>query len=150
MWRAVVAMAHADGVLQAEEEEMIRGYLESVPFTSSQKEIVTSDLHNPQDPARMFDAITEPEDRGQFFEFARMLLWSDGDYDAQEEAIFEKLKGSQMAGLDLGGLKSAVESSREAASVERLQQDMDFRDDAKQRLSFGAALKNFIKRPKEE
>jgi hypothetical protein len=92
MWRAVFAMAYADGSLALEEQGLLYDYLDTVPFSDEQLEILREDVATPQDVDEMFLRVTEPEDRRIFFEMARTLVWCDGDYDAQEKVIIERLK----------------------------------------------------------
>lgn len=113
MWRAVFAMAHADHKVTDEEKAFMEGYLENVPFSDGQKSVLNLDMVEAQDVAAMFAEIINPEDRGQFFQFARELAWCDGDYNEQEQHIKDKLKALQMDDLDLSALEADLKQSRE-------------------------------------
>ena len=40
-------------------------------------------------------------DQSEFFQFARALVWCDGDYDEQEVVIKERVTAKQMAKFDI-------------------------------------------------
>ncbi|NCC21325.1 MAG: TerB family tellurite resistance protein [Alphaproteobacteria bacterium] len=111
MWRAIFAMAHADGIVTAEESEFMTEYLEHVDFSDAQRKILEEDMRSQQSVPDMFAKITEQSDRSQFFYFARLLAWCDGDFDAQEQAILDKLKVSHLAGLDMELISKSVRDS---------------------------------------
>lgn len=111
MWRAIFAMAHADGVVTDEETEFMKEYLNSLNFSDTQRNILKEDMAAPQSVPDMFSKITAQSDRSQFFYFARLLAWSDGDFDAQERAILDKLKVSHVAGLDMDAISKSVRDS---------------------------------------
>lgn len=114
MWRTIFAMAHADGIVKAEETEFLNEYLGNVRFSDEQKEVLLEDLKNPKDIGELFSAISESSDRAQFFFFARMLAWCDGDFDEQEKVIIERLRNSQLANIDIDKISSSI---RESASM---------------------------------
>ena len=92
MWRAVVAMVHADGVVTPHELAFVNDYMRDIHLSSEQLEIVGRDLHTPQNVYDMFAKIKTKEDRKDFFALARALSWCDGDYDGQEKIIIEQLE----------------------------------------------------------
>ncbi len=111
MWRAIFAMAHADGIVTAEESDFLNEYLSNVSFSEEQLNILKEDLKNPQDTSDMFSKITEQSDRAQFFYFALMLAWSDGDFDEQEKVILDNLRLSHIANLNLEQISKSVRES---------------------------------------
>ncbi|MCI5059913.1 MAG: TerB family tellurite resistance protein [Alphaproteobacteria bacterium] len=92
MWRAVVAMVHADGVVTPHEMFFVSEHTKSLDFSPEQNEIFLNDLKKPQSVDEMFARITHAQDRKDFFSLARALSWCDGDFDAQEKAILERLE----------------------------------------------------------
>ena len=48
MWRAVFAMAHADGLVTDHEKSFMENYLEKVPFSPEQREILREDMRDPE------------------------------------------------------------------------------------------------------
>ncbi len=111
MWRAIFAMAHADGVVTEEESDFLNEYLSNVSFSDQQKSILKEDLKNPQDVGNMFSKIGDQSDRAQFFYFARMLAWCDGDFDEQEKVILDKLKSSHIAAIDIDKVSKSIRES---------------------------------------
>ncbi len=150
MWRTVVALAHTDHKVVPEERDLVDNYLGHLPFSEDQKSILREDLEAAQDVADMFDAIDEPSDRGEFFQFARIMVWSDGDLDAQEDRLFERLKGTQMARLNEPNLEEMIRDSRESAEIRRLQQDETFRREARESTGIGAVFRAAFKINRDE
>ncbi len=92
MWRTVVAMAHADGIVTPHELEFLQTALKGTPLSSGQTELLKKDIKFPQDIHVMFSQITDARDRREFFKLARILSWSDGDFDIQEQKILKSLE----------------------------------------------------------
>jgi uncharacterized membrane protein YebE (DUF533 family) len=145
MWRAVVAMAHADKVIEPEEKEFIENYINRLPFSEKQRETLRRDLEKQRDVAQMFELVTEPEDQSEFFMFARMLVWSDGDYDAQEKKILEYLESTQMRSLNHDRLEEMVRMSREDAILQRISENKELEKDASGMLGIKAIFRNIYK-----
>lgn len=100
MWRAVFALAHADGVVTHEEAQFLSRHLARLPLTAEQREILTEDVREPQNPSLMFSRISNQVDRKDFFVHARLLVWCDNDYDAQEQKILGALQREYLNNLD--------------------------------------------------
>lgn len=102
MWRAVFAFSLVDNVLSMEEQELLRSYFSSIPFSYDQKEILKGDLASPKNVQVMYGHITEQKHKERFCMLARALVWCEGDMDRQEEIILKRLnciKGSVDAEL---------------------------------------------------
>ncbi len=140
MWRAVIAMVHADHVVTIEEKELAESYLDNVPFSEEQLGVLRQDLLHAQGIEGMFSKITDPMDQGEFFGFARLMVWCDGDFDRQEEEIFNCLKDIQMSRLDPEALRGMVQQSREVFDLDRLREDEAFQNDAKDTVNLGRLL----------
>ena len=106
MWRAVVAMAHADGVVTPHELSFINEYLKDIDLSDQQRKIIGQDLREFQDITVVFAQITEHQDQVDFFALARALSWSDGDFDVQEKKIIKHLESQMLENWD------AIEQSR--------------------------------------
>ena len=141
MWRAVFAMAHADHVVTQDEKDFMENYLNHVPFSDVQKDILRGDMEHAQSVDEMFDGISVAEDRGEFFQFARMLCWCDGDFDAQEEEIKNKLSDLQMRHIDMAGLEKELALTREMAEWQREKDEVAFRDTAEDIIGLGAFMR---------
>lgn len=141
MWRAVFAMIHADGEVTDEEIEFAERYFENVPFTEDQKAVLREDLHTPQNLTEMWIGIAEPSDQADFFQFAQMLVWTDGDYDEQEKAIYDRLLAEQMNRFNKEEVAQQIRSARQAAAVRRDIEDREYKRQAKEVLGIGNVMK---------
>lgn len=141
MWRAVFAMAHADHVVTEEEKEFIRHYIDNIPFSDEQRAMLWADSENPPPVRDVFEQISDLEDRGDFFQFASMLCWCDGDFDEHERALEEKLKAEQMSTLDMKYLGEMVRKTREIGEIERSIDAQAYEDSARGLMGLGAFLK---------
>lgn len=92
MWRTLFAVSHADDIVTEEEVRFMTEAMEDVPFTEEQKDILQDDISNPKDIVEMFEKISSDRDQAEFFKFARVLVWIDGDYGEEEQEIMLKLK----------------------------------------------------------
>lgn len=140
MWRAVVALAHADGVVMPKEAEFGALYMDRAGASDEQREILRQDLYHPRDPGEMFAQISESSDKADFFEFARALLWCDGDVSAQEEAIVEKLQRDHVESLRPERLAAGIRALRDEQTAARMKQDAAAGKWAKEHLGFGAIM----------
>ncbi len=100
MWRAVFAMAHVDHVVTAQEKSFLYKILADHPFTEEQRHILEVDMEHAQDTGKMFERITDQKDRSKFFQYARALVWCDGDFAEQEQKIMVALNKSHVSTID--------------------------------------------------
>lgn len=140
MWRAVLAMAHTDGVVMPKEAEFGALYMDRAGASDEQREILREDLQNPQDPAEMFARIIEPSDKADFFEFARALLWCDGDFSAQEKAIVERLQKTHIDSLHPERLAVELHALRDEQALARMRDEAAENGWAKRHVGLGAIL----------
>jgi uncharacterized membrane protein YebE (DUF533 family) len=113
MWRAIVALVHADGLQHPEEDAFIQEKIAVLPFTEEQKQVLNEEMKNPSDVNDLFQQITHSGDRSQFIYFARLLFWSDGDFDAQEEHILKFLREQTLSKVDLEKVMHSVDQIAE-------------------------------------
>lgn len=92
MWRAVVAMAHADDVVQPHEINFILENTKKLALSAEQMEILTGDLSEAGNIEDFYARITTPRDKEDFFHLARAIAWSDGEFDDREQAMLSRLK----------------------------------------------------------
>lgn len=91
MWRTLFAVAHADNIVTSEEVGFMVHVLEDIDFSADQTKILKDDIMVAQDPVLMFKGITEYKDRTKFFDFARDLVWVDGDFGSEEQSVMIEL-----------------------------------------------------------
>lgn len=126
MWRAVFAMAHADDEVTESELKFMNEILEKHNFSTLQKDLLKNDIENKQDISSFFSFITEQKHRSQFFRFARMLCWTDGDFDAQEQAILTKLERMNIQSADFDNMIGTIDlelDEEEKSTMKKIIQD---------------------------
>lgn len=138
MWRAVFALAHADGQVTDEEKAFVENYLHYVPLSDAQKDRIRKDISEPQSVNAMLIGVSQQEDMADFFQFAQMLVRSDGSYDEQERAIVERLTAEQMNRFNKAEIAQALREGRAAAALRRSIEDDEFRKQARQAAGIGA------------
>jgi uncharacterized tellurite resistance protein B-like protein len=109
MWRAVIAIAHADGEVQAEERAYIARVISNLDrvygLTPAQKKAFTDDIETPQKIEDMVKEIDEPQYRGMLITLGETMVWADGVVTEDEEAIMKKLHANHMSTLDADRLR---------------------------------------------
>jgi len=95
MWRAVIAVIHADQVVRPHEINFVLENLDKVEMSPMQREMLVDDLSSPFDLMTAFAGITREKDREDFFHLAAAAAWSDGDMNAQESKVLKTLKALQ-------------------------------------------------------
>lgn len=131
MWRAVFALAHTDGRVSADEIAFAGNYLQTVPFSPEQKEILLNDLREPQDVKGLLAHVHDLADQADFFQFATMLGWSDSDYNAAEQKVIGRLSEAQMARFNREDIARKIRESRKAAILRRAAEDAEFAKQAR-------------------
>ncbi len=119
MWRTLFAVVHADNIVTSEEISFMSSVLSDVNFSDVQTEILKDDITNPKDIEEMFKGITLQEDRVKFFEFARNLVWVDGDFAEGEQNVMIKLFKTHFNEVDFDALVSGS-NNLELESDEKL------------------------------
>jgi len=109
MWRAVVAMVHADGVVTPHEIDFVNSHIFDLGLSEEQMKIIQGDIQAPQDVNGMFSLIEIQKDKRDFFVLARALAWCDGDLDKQEAKILHKIHAKHMATGEESLLKESSE-----------------------------------------
>lgn len=112
MWRAVIAIAHADGRIDQSEaayfEKVFATLKRSQGLTAEQENTLRGDLQTAPNLAQVMAQINDPAIRANVIYFAGLLARIDGELHACEEAIIKKLRADQLSGLDLDSIRSEV------------------------------------------
>lgn len=111
MWRAIFAMAHADGHISDEERRFMQIYLSRLPVSPEQKSVLTDDIQTRHEVSVMFSKVTAEKDIEDFFNFARLLVWCDGNFDEQERQIMALLSQRQDTALGVDRLLLKLQST---------------------------------------
>tara|TARA_R110001592_G_scaffold79054_5_gene236794 strand:- start:10992 stop:11471 length:480 start_codon:yes stop_codon:yes gene_type:complete len=117
MWRTLISVAHADNIVTDEEIEFIAQMMENIDFSDEQTAILKDDILNAKDVSEMFTGVTSQKDRIQFFEFARDLVWVDGDFASEEQSVMIQLYQQHMQETDVDELIGHISLELEEDSV---------------------------------
>ncbi|MAZ76579.1 MAG: hypothetical protein CMH31_04670 [Micavibrio sp.] len=110
MWRAVIAMVHADDIVTPHEVSFVNNQVKDLEFSDNQLKQMSDDFKTPQDVYAMFAQIETKQDKRDFFMLARALSWCDGNLAEQEAHIIAVLESQELANED----RTLLEESREA------------------------------------
>lgn len=130
MWRALVALIHTDHKVMDEECDFFLRRFDAIPFTEEQKELLRQDMYDEQDVSKIYERISDKEDRATLIYFARLLFWCDGEFHAQEDAILQHLHQQTISKLDLEAIMTDVN-----AEVRRTMTEYDIAMESKQQNS---------------
>jgi uncharacterized membrane protein YebE (DUF533 family) len=127
MWRCVIAIAHADGMIQEQERAYIQKIIDNMDrvygLTAEQKAAFASDLNasRPQNIADLLRNINDPAIRSQLVYFGGLLARADGVVDPREDDILKKLRADQLANLDMNQIRA---HTQEAVASETFRYDI--------------------------
>lgn len=125
MWRCVICIAHADGMIHADELTYLRRIFGNMDraygLSDEQKEILEDDLHKEKRIADLLPYINDPYFRSQLIYFGGLLAHADGDLHPSEETLLKKLRADQLASLDMGQIRHDV---HEAVTSEMFMYDL--------------------------
>jgi len=108
MFRCVIAMAHADHIVSAEETAYVMGFIKKLPFSAEQKSTLLADLEEQQEVSTLLSHINEPKYRGQVVYFARLLAHKDGNLHPKEDELLKYFKIATSDNLDMEGIRASV------------------------------------------
>lgn len=98
MWRCVICMAHADGVVHAQERaffDRIFAHMgKTYDLTSEHLETFAQDLETQQDIEELQAHMTDPECKSLLIFFSQIVACSDGKLDFEEAALIGRLDGA--------------------------------------------------------
>ncbi len=113
MWRAVVAMVHADTVVKPHEIHFVLTSTKDLPFSADQRRTLMDDIVTPVDIQPLFHKITSPRDKVDFFHLARAVSWADGDMDEREEAMLAHMQSLHLKDEDHNLMRQSFGKVRE-------------------------------------
>lgn len=113
MWRAVIAMVHADDIVTPHEVSFVNDQTKDLEFSENQLKQISDDFKTPQDVYKMFAQIQTKQDKRDFFMLARALSWCDGDLAEQEVHIIAVLESQEIANEDRALLTESREAMKE-------------------------------------
>ena len=118
MWRAIIAIAHADGHMHDKEiahfERVIANLKRAQGLTAEQEALLRADMATPQKIGPMVANINDPAVRANLIYFGGILARVDGELHPDEDAILKKLHADQLEGLDLDSIRLQARESAAA------------------------------------
>ncbi len=117
MWRTLFAMVHADHRVRDEEIRFMAEAMEVYPFTEEQIAILKDDIYEPKDIEEMFRNVESAQLEARFFKFAHQLVWVDGEYHREEQAIMLDLLQAHIHKIDFDKLIGEIDLEFEKTQV---------------------------------
>ena len=111
MFRCLIAMAHADGVIADEERAYISAFTNRLDFTEEQLNTIENDFDEAQSVQDLMRHINDPVFRGQVPYFARLMAHKDGNLHPSEDEMLKKMHATAVEGLDLDALKAEAKKA---------------------------------------
>jgi uncharacterized tellurite resistance protein B-like protein len=95
MWRCVISVAHADGLIHAEElahfDKIFRYLASAFAVTPEQQERFAADLKQSQELGSLLPRVTDPEQRCLLVSFSHIVAHVDGELHPNEAALLALL-----------------------------------------------------------
>jgi uncharacterized membrane protein YebE (DUF533 family) len=116
MWRCVIALAHADGLIHHTEEAYLNKIFDNfkrLGLPEEDYEILQDDLVIKQKIEDLLPNITEAKYRGQVVYFARLLAFKDDKLHPSEQDLIEILHANALSEIDLEEIKKQVHENVE-------------------------------------
>lgn len=115
MWRCIIGMAHADGILHEDEQTYLTTIFDNMRdragMPADMHDILVEDLHNPKDPSQFMGKIVDPAFRSQLVYFARLLAYKDGEKHPDEAQLLHMMKAEMSGGVDMEALRAEVRAN---------------------------------------
>ncbi|MEZ0259909.1 MAG: TerB family tellurite resistance protein [Alphaproteobacteria bacterium] len=93
LWRCIIALAKADGIIEDSEITHINSALASLKGLSAEQRLTLGEdmVMEETDIAPLLARVTDKADRALIFHFGGLLAESDGELEPGEEAILQRL-----------------------------------------------------------
>lgn len=92
IWRVIIALAHADNIIDYSEKDMIINRISALGLTKKQLNILFEDMETPKDAVRLFEKIDSERDQAECLYLAHKLLGVDDEISPEEEIMYQHLK----------------------------------------------------------
>lgn len=127
MFRAAIALAWADHSLSDEEQNRLLVYIDkNENLSDTQREQLKKELGQPIKMDDVWPEVTDLRDRVHVINIADTIFWEDGQLCHSEKEIYEKIKASHMATLDLDIIREDIAAYRKEllANRQKFQQEL--------------------------
>ncbi|HYD17421.1 MAG TPA: TerB family tellurite resistance protein [Patescibacteria group bacterium] len=112
MWRGIILMAHADGVVHDKErvffDRIFAKILHSYDATPEQMQMLARDMHETQDIDEVMRHVTEPLHKSLLVYFGQVVASLDGVLAYDEAALIGRLQGAFGAKPDTEDLMTDI------------------------------------------
>ncbi len=136
MWRAVTAMIHADRRVVDKEVDVIMQKLDHQNMSDAQRAQITDELDNPVQIGEILPLITEPQDRATLVHYARLMAWSDGVLEADEEIFVELLRKNAVDKIQLEDMKNVARAHAMTETAKIMEELKTVEAEEERELSF--------------
>ncbi|MEZ0223452.1 MAG: TerB family tellurite resistance protein [Alphaproteobacteria bacterium] len=117
VWRCIVAVAHADGIVQDAEldhlKKIFAGMERDGLLNADQREVLGQDLVSPQNISTLLKKVTSPADRVQLAYAAALMAQASGDLAPGEEDIIRKISAGTLGDAEVNQLLNDVRRALE-------------------------------------
>lgn len=100
MWRCIIMVAHADGVIHEKESEFFEKIFASMAkvyaLTGEHHQTWEEDLATVQSIEPLLAKIVDPEYKSMLLYFSQVVAWVDGNLSPDESSLLKKLHNSLM------------------------------------------------------
>lgn len=100
MWRCIIVVAHADGVIHEKEQEFFDKVFINMSrvydLTEDHHRMWIEDLKTTQDIDLLLPKVADPEYKSMLLYFSQVVAWIDGDLSGGESALLKKLHNTIM------------------------------------------------------
>lgn len=111
MWRCIISMAHADGIVCDAEREYLDKIFDKMGLNDDQRKQLEKDIEENVDITGLLPQINDPAYRSQIVYFARLLAAKDGHICPDEKELLEKLHAQTSGRLNIEDIKKQVQEN---------------------------------------
>ena len=150
MWRALLAIAWADGNCGKEETAYFAKVFENLAryfdLSQEQRNTLANDLEHPSELEALvlFSHINDPDVRGKLITFAHDLVMLDGELHPNEEDILRRLRLTEAPSLDREALKVEIQQIIVIGREKRTQEKADLRQEIRNMSPLYAAVDRLL------
>lgn len=137
MFRCLISLAYADHVFEQPEKDFVQTLIDGNTLSEDQRLVLEDDMVNPKAIEDLYPHIKEPVNRAQVVHFARVMAYKDGELEASESTIMDKLHASAMKNIDMAQIRFDVQKA--------VQKQMDMHDDKIEGIKIPSWFEKFEK-----
>ncbi len=141
MFKGMIALAWADGVLDGEEQDRLHDYIDANGrLNDTQKETLRDAVDEEILLTEVWSDITDPQHRAHLINIATTVFHEDGSYSEAEKKAYARITGLHNATLDEDALRAEIGNIAAVARERWEQEDQDYMNS----LSFPARMIEYL------